>query len=120
MQVERIVDDPDRARAVIAAGGVLERRSLIMVADVNAPGLTTEANKSDLRTIEAMDADRVDVYAAVICRAYPPEHPDHEPGDSDPAIAAESICAYLRGDVIGPWLAPHRFTRSTWRVASPD
>ena len=36
-----------------------------------------------------------------LCRAYPPDHPDHEPGDADPRAAASTIDSYLRGEQVG-------------------
>ncbi len=102
MAVERILDDPARAAALIAAGGRLDRHSVIMVLDpADAPPSTPLVAGF---SIGSMDAAHVSEYGEVISRAYPPEHTDHEPGDADPAVVAVSLERYLRGDEIGPWI----------------
>ncbi len=103
MAVERILDDPGRAAALIAAGGRLDRHSVVMVLDpADAPVSTPLASGF---TISSMDTTRLSEYGQVVNRAYPPEHPDHEPADADPAAAAESLSRYVRGEEIGPWIA---------------
>jgi ribosomal protein S18 acetylase RimI-like enzyme len=103
MAVERILDDPERAAAAIAAGGRLERHSVVMVID------TAEVAPSRPMTggfsIAPMDAALAGEYGEVVTRAYPPEHPDHEPADADPAAAARTLLQYVRGESIGPWIA---------------
>ncbi len=96
MVVERIHDDPAGAAALIAAGGRLDRHSVAMVLDLTdaTPNQPLPAGFA----IAPMDAGRSSEYGELVVRAYPPEHPDHEPADADPASAAESILGYLRGD----------------------
>lgn len=81
MTVERIVGDPAAAAASIASGGHLERHSVVMVLDLTlalpAPLVI------DGFWIAPMNPDRVNEYGEVVARAYPPEHPDHEPADAD-------------------------------------
>jgi ribosomal protein S18 acetylase RimI-like enzyme len=103
MAVERIVDDPARAAAVIAAGGELGRHSVVMVLDL-ADARPLPSSAAGFR-IDSMDAARVAEYGDVVVRAYPPEHPDHEPSDADPAAASDGLARYLRGEEIGPWVA---------------
>lgn len=101
--VVRILNDPARAAAIIQAGGRLDRHSVAMVLDTalapppgtGAPGIA----------IAPMDAARAREYGAVIARAYPPDHPDHEPADADPESVAVALGEYLRGEAIGPWIA---------------
>lgn len=102
MTVVRIVDDADRAAATIAAGGRLERHSVVMVLDLaQATPAPTVAGFS----VAPMEATRVREYSEVVMRAYPPEHPDHEPSDTDPEATAEVFLQFLRGEEIGPWIA---------------
>lgn len=103
MAVERIVDDPARAAAAIAAGGRLDRHSVVMVLDL-ADARPLPSSEAGFR-VDSMDAARVAEYGEVVVRAYPPEHPDHEPSDVDPVAASDGIAQYLRGDEIGPWVA---------------
>jgi GNAT superfamily N-acetyltransferase len=51
-----------------------------------------------------MVSTRTAQYGAVLRRAYPPDHPDHEPGDADPRAAASTIESYLRGEQVGAWI----------------
>lgn len=52
-----------------------------------------------------MSPDRVIEYGEVVSRAYPPEHPDHEPADADPGSAAQAVLEIMRGEAMGPWIA---------------
>lgn len=103
MPVERIVDDPAAAASSMAAGGRLMRHSVVMVLD-----LVTAAPAplvSDGFSIAPMSLDRVIEYGAVVTRAYPPEHPDHEPADATPDSAAQGVLEVMRGESMGPWIA---------------
>ncbi|MEO6571015.1 MAG: GNAT family N-acetyltransferase [Ilumatobacteraceae bacterium] len=103
MAVERIVDDPAGAAASIAAGGRLDRHSVVMVLDpADAPSSMSLAVGF---SIAPMDEERVAEYGEVVGRAYPPSHPDHEPADADPDSAAEAFRHFMRGEQIGPWIA---------------
>ena len=51
-----------------------------------------------------MEVARTADYGAIVSRAYPPGHPDHEPSDADPEGAARTVAALLRGEQVGPWL----------------
>lgn len=103
MPVERIVDDPAAAAASIASGGRLERHSVEMVLDLaqSSPAPLVV----DGFSIAPMSRDRVGEYGGVVNRAYPPEHPDHEPADSDAGSAAQGILDVLGGESMGPWIA---------------
>ncbi len=103
MTVERIVDDPAAAATAIASGGRLMRHSVVMVLD---PALAAPAPLvSDGFSIAPMSPDRVMEYGAVVARAYPPEHPDHEPADANPESAAQAVLEVMRGEAMGPWMA---------------
>ena len=102
MTVVRMVDDADRAATTIAAGGQLERHSVVMVCDL---ARTSPVSSPAGFTIAPMEATRVREYGEVVMRAYPPEHPDHEPSDADPEATAEVFLQFLRGKEIGPWIA---------------
>ena len=103
MAVVRIADDPGRAEATLAAGGRLDRHSVVMVLD---PALAVPSRPLEPGfSIAPMDPDRASEYGAVIARAYPPDHLDHEPADADPESAARSLLTYIRGEDIGPWIA---------------
>lgn len=102
MAVNRILNDPAAAAAAIAAGGRLERHSMVMVLDsADAPPSTPLTGGF---SIAPMDAEHIVDYGGVIRRAYPPDHPDHEPGDADPASAASTLRHYLSGEQIGAWI----------------
>lgn len=103
MAVERIVDDPAAAAASIASGGHLHRHSVVMVLDLALTSL--EPPVIDGFSIAPMNPDRAIEYGEVVTRAYPPEHPDHEPADADPASAAQAVLDVMRGETIGPWIA---------------
>ena len=117
MALERIVDDPAAAAASIAAGGRLDRHSVVMVLDL-APAPPAPP-VVDGFSVAPMDPRRVIEYGEVVARAYPPEHPDHEPADCDPDSAAQAILDVLRGEAMGPWIAGASFhvADSTDRIA---
>lgn len=103
MTTLRILNDPARAAATIAAGGRLDRHSVVMMLDTAlAPA---EPAVDPGISIGPMEPARVSAYGEVVARAYPPEHPDHEPTDADPESAARSFAQYIRGEEIGPWIA---------------
>jgi ribosomal protein S18 acetylase RimI-like enzyme len=107
--VERVLDDPARAAALIASGGRLERHSVIMVL-----GLAEAAPSPPLAagfSVAPMDPDRLLEYGEVVRRAYPPEHPDHEPSDSDAETVAAALSRCVRGEEIGPWIS-----EASWHV----
>jgi GNAT superfamily N-acetyltransferase len=103
MAVLRIVDDPSAAAASIASGGHLQRHSVEMVLDLaqSSPAPTV----ADGFSVAPMNPDRAAEYGGVVSRAYPPEHPDHEPADSDASSAAQGILEVIRGESMGPWIA---------------
>lgn len=103
MAVERIVDDPSAAAASMAAGGRLERHSIEMVLDLAQPSPAPLV--ADGFSVAPMNPDRAAEYGGVVSRAYPPEHPDHEPADSDAGSAAQGILDVIRGESMGPWIA---------------
>jgi GNAT superfamily N-acetyltransferase len=103
MAVERIVDDPAAAAALIASGGRLERHSVQMVLDL-VPSSPAPLAVNGF-SIAPMSPDRVAEYGGVVSRAYPPEHPDHELADSDAGSAAQGILDVVRGESMGPWIA---------------
>ena len=85
-----------------------------------SPGRHLLAMELDLRTgvpvarpsavtVGPMEVDRTADYGAIVSRAYPPGHPDHEPGDAEPEGAARTVAALLRGEQVGPWLPEASF-----------
>ncbi len=101
MVVKRIVDDRAGAAALIAARGSLQRHAFVMERGLSPAPTPAIAGFS----ISAAQPDRAREYAAVVARAYPPEHIDHEPADSDTAAAAQEILDVMRGESMGPWIA---------------
>jgi ribosomal protein S18 acetylase RimI-like enzyme len=103
MAVQRILDDWATAAALLAAGGRLDRHSVVMELDLHEtpPALPVAMGFA----IMPMDALRAADYGQVVARAYPPDHPDHEATDADPAAATGSLLRYVRGEDIGPWIA---------------
>ena len=103
MAIQRIVDDPAAAAASLASGGQLDRHSVVMVFDLAlAP---REPLMIDGFSIAPLKPDPAIEYGEVVTRAYPPEHPDHEPDDSDRASAAQAVSKVIRGEAMGPWIA---------------
>jgi len=103
MAVERILDDPAAAAAAMASGGRLDRHSVVMVLELKLA--SGQPLVIDGFTIAPLNPDRAIEYGDVVTRAYPPQHPDHEPADSDPASAAQAVLDVTRGDTMGPWIA---------------
>lgn len=103
MSVERIIDDPAAAAALIASGGRLERHSLVMERDLARASAAPSAIRGF--SIAPMSPGRAREYGEVVGRAYPPEHLDHEPTDLDPDSAARAILELMRGETLGPWIA---------------
>lgn len=101
MGIER-VHDRDRAMTLVAAGGHVERHSVVMCRDLAEP-LVPRSPPHGFR-IAALDEGRTAEYGALLGRAYPPDHPDHEPADVDPTSAAATVARYLRGEEVGPWI----------------
>jgi GNAT superfamily N-acetyltransferase len=102
-RVERILDDARRASELSKAGGRLRRHAHVM-----ALGLAEPPPRSPLAAgflLEPLDRSRVAEYGVVMGLAYPPGHPDHEPADLDPVVAAATFTGYLDGAEVGPWVA---------------
>ena len=97
-----VFDRGDVAEGLLERGGVLARHSLVMTLDLT--GRLPAAPASVPVSIGPMASTRTAQYGAVLCRAYPPDHPDHESGDADPRAAASTIESYLRGEQVGAWI----------------
>ncbi len=102
MAVQRIVDDPAAAAASIASGGHLHRHAVVMVLDLTLA--SPEPPVIDGFSIAPANPDRAIEYGEVVTRAYPPDHPDHEPSDRDSASAAQAVLDVMRGETMGPWI----------------
>ncbi len=87
-----VFDRGDVAEGLLARGGVPGRHSLVMTLDLT--GRLPAASASAQVSIGPLSSTRTAEYGAVLCRAYPPDHPDHEPGDADPRAAASTIDSY--------------------------
>ena len=101
------VNDPLFEAALLEVGARPIRRSCLMVlrplrvaASGSAPG--TRAPGTDL---VAMDTEDPGHYAGALCRAFPPEHPDHDPDINDAASATDAIVRYVAGTIVGPFVA---------------
>ena len=64
--------------------------------------ITSDAPDLVLGPLRPSEAE---AYAETMRRAYPPDHPDHDHGDVDLAVATTTIRSYLDGEVVGPLLA---------------
>ncbi len=93
-----VMQDPELAAALLAAGAELVRASRLMVRDTSPITHRPVPPGFALRPIQ----DRPDEYAAFYVKAYPPEHLDHDPTEVDPILAAATIARYLAGTEIGP------------------
>ena len=70
--------------------------------------LNSYESLGDRPTTSEVRIERIQVtpteYTPVYMRAYPPEHPDHDPRDATVGDAARTIAGYLSGDDVGPLL----------------
>lgn len=94
-------EDPDLGHALVGAGGVLVRNATVMSLQL----ASSPAGGSDARVLAWADAPAAARTPAALAvasvAAYPPEHPDHEPGDDDLDVAAAGIASILAGEAIG-------------------
>lgn len=95
------VRDPGLVDALAAAGAALGRRSLVM-ALAPLPDSMDEGRWSE--SVGPLIADPAR-HADALVRAFPPEHPDHDPAIADRAGAVRALESYFAGAVIGPHLA---------------
>lgn len=94
-----ITRDGEVAAALVSAGAELVRHSSRMTLR-----LAGSSQDRGAHLVEPL-GPRADPYVEVYMRAYPPEHPDHEPGDADPVTAAATLQEYLDGTgPLGPLL----------------
>lgn len=98
----RISDRADVTASLLAAGGRAGRHSFTMTRDRTRPAPPVASPPGV--ALEPLTIDAAAEYATVMRRAYPPDHPDHEPADDDPERARAMVEAYLRGEVVGPFL----------------
>lgn len=101
-----VLDAPAVADRLVARGGVPARVRFVM--DVDLTDVAVPAAVSGV-VIAPMDAGRTLEYGIVSTRAYPPDHPDHEPSDATAAAAAATLDRLVRGEALGPWLAEASF-----------
>lgn len=101
-----VVDRDDVADALVRRGATPGRHLLAMDLDLRAP---RPAPRPCAVTIGPMEVERTADYGAIVSRAYPPGHIDHEPSDAEPEGAARTVAALLRGEQVGPWLADASF-----------
>lgn len=94
-----ITQDPDLASALIGCGATLLRASRLMVLTTST--MLRVDPMTDVVFVQPIQ-DGSPEYAEVYVRAYPPEHPDHDPGEAEPTGAAEAIARYLSGEDVGP------------------
>ena len=94
-----VVHDADLAAALIERGATLVRASWLMVLPLPATPATAVPHV-DVRPLRDVPFE----YGAIMRRAYPPGHPDHEHGDVTPEGAAATVRGYLSGEVVGPLL----------------
>lgn len=107
MPVVRIVNDAQAATALLESSGRLVRHAFAMALDLAQIGPRLPVVNGF--TIAPMSVDRALEYGAVVSAAYPPQHLDHEPADTDPTTAAASILEVMSGAEMGPLLAHASF-----------
>ena len=101
-----VIDDDHVADALVRRGGSPGRHLLVMELDLRA---SPPVARPGPVPIGPMEAARTADYGAIVSRAYPPGHPDHEPSDAEPDGAARTVAALLRGEQVGPWLPDASF-----------
>jgi GNAT superfamily N-acetyltransferase len=101
-----VIDDDEVADRLLSLGGTVGRHLLTMELDLR---LAVPSGRPCAATIGPMEVERTADYGAIVSRAYPPGHPDHEPSDAEPAGAARTITELLRGEQVGPWLPEASF-----------
>ena len=101
-----VLDRDDVADALVRRGGAPGRHLLTMALDLAAP---RPAARPCAVPIGPMEVARTADYGAIVSRAYPPGHIDHEPSDAEPEGAARTVAALLRGEQVGPWLPDASF-----------
>ncbi len=97
-----LLDRADVAAELMLLHASLRRHSLLMAVDLAISADTPLPPDGSCRPI---DPAHIQDYGMIVSRAYPPDHPDHEPADADPHHAADSILTYLTGTEIGPLIA---------------
>lgn len=94
-----ITSEAEVASALIESGATLLRASRLMVlSSFAALQNRPSAWESPIAPIQVTP----NAYASVYMRAYPPEHPDHDPREATVADAARTIATYLSGEDVGP------------------
>ncbi len=94
-----ITHDAEVASALVESGATVLRASRMMVLssfELVQDGLIVW--KCPIGPIQHTP----NAYAAVYIRAYPPEHPDHDPSEVTVEAAANTITTYLSGEEVGP------------------
>ncbi len=104
-----VVDEPDRAHALIENGGVLVRHFLRMVLDLTSA--LPDAPLPGGYGLEPMTITLSSEYAEVASRSYSSDHVDHQPEDDDPVATARTIETYIRGEEPGAWIP-----EASWHV----
>lgn len=101
-----VIDDDDVADRLQALGASPGRHLLTMELDLRSG---PPPARPCAVPIGPMEVARTADYGAIVSRAYPPGHPDHEPSDAEPEGAARTVAALLRGEHVGPWLPAASF-----------
>ena len=96
-----IVDSAALAEALVERGLTVVRAASIMALSLPVPSPGATVPDVELQPLQ----DTPDEYGEVMRRAYPPDHPDHEPGEATPEGAAATIRGYLSGEIVGPVIA---------------
>ncbi|MCU1372696.1 MAG: family N-acetyltransferase [Ilumatobacteraceae bacterium] len=89
------------ADALVGAGASIRRRSLLMALDP-LPSVVDGGRFPGEVGPMVVDPAR---HAGALLRAFPPEHPDHDPAIADLATAVRAMTSYVEGSVIGPFVA---------------
>lgn len=95
------VREGELSAALVAAGASVGRRSLLMSLAPLPRSLDAGAFGG---AVGAMVHEPVR-YAGAMLRAFPPDHPDHDPDISDLPAAERTLASYFDGTVIGPFVA---------------
>lgn len=94
-----ITQDAEVASALTARGATVLRASRLMVLSVpKSIGGRLGSHEDLVGPVQ----DTPSAYGELYVRAYPPEHPDHDPREAAVAGAARTISRYLNGTDVGP------------------
>ncbi len=99
--------DPAEVERLTARGYEVVRKRFLLVADVDdvpAP-MRAPAEGITVGPLPPEPESLIDMHWL----SYPPEHPDHVPEETDPAVAQAFFTDLFDGRVVGPWMPEASF-----------